>query len=177
MEHPEYFKNADLGHQYLLFLYFKKVNVWPNRYALVFSMNQGVEALAFFNASATSPRGKSKNRNRFYPPRHGAFFKWWEEIARFKLPRSPGEFCIGFEKQMKAQFFVGNVIEKIDDEGNVLNVIDLKTLIPQVILDAKNGWRGFDPGKEKNGNHLDLALEEERNSTESYSGEMEKIPF
>lgn len=177
MKTPGYRMNADLGHQYLLFRYFTKVSAWPNRYALVFSMNHGVEALAFFNASSTSKRSKSKSRNRFYPPRHGSLFKWWEEIAGFNLPRSPGEFCIGFDKQMKAQFFVGNVIEKIDDFGNTLNVIDLMTLIPQHHLDAKYGWRGFDPEAKKNGNHLDLVVEEERNSTELDLDYMGKIPF
>lgn len=177
MKPATYRKNADLGHQYLLFLYVKKCSAYKDRYALIFSMNHGVEALAFFNANSKSKRGKSKSRNRFYPPRHGRLFKWWEEIAGFKLPRSPGEFCIGFEKQMKAQFFVGNVIEKMDDLGNTLNVIDLMTLIPQHHLDAKYGWKGFDPEAKKNGDYLDLVVEEERNSTELDLDDMGKIPF
>lgn len=161
------------GLRYLEFLYWTPIRRYKDRYAMVFSMGDGFEALSFFNASKKSPRGNSAANNFFYPPPHGEFSRWYEEVAKFPKPRSNGERCSGFKSLMKAQFWEGEITERWDDFGNRIFEIALMTLRPRREHGAKDGWEVFEDRMKEPRNVTEEQSNRDGNIIEPSSG----IPF
>ena len=158
-----------LGLRYLKFLYWTPIRKYVGRYALVFSIGDGTEALAFFNASGKSPRGRKATDNYFYPPPHGEFSRWYEEVAKFPRPRSNGERCSGLKKLLDAQFWQAEITARWDDFGNNIFEIALMTLRPCPEFCAKDGWKGFETGTNSDRNTVDDQSNNNRKNSVSNS--------
>lgn len=155
-----------LGLRYLKFLYWTQMRRYSGRYQMVFSQGDGTEALCFFNASNKSPRGRTAMNNYFYPPTHGEFSRWYEEVANFPRPRSNSERCSGLKKLMEAQFWQAEVIEKWDDFGNHMFEIVLMTLRPCPEFPAKEGWKVFEYHKNSDRDFIEDKSNDDRKSSE-----------
>jgi hypothetical protein len=162
-----------LGFRYLRFQYWTPIRRYADRYQMVFSQGDGTEALCFFNASKKSPRGRSSTNNYFYPPPHGEFSRWYEEVANFPRPRSNSERCSGLKKLMEAQFWQAEVTERWDDFGNRIFEIALMTLRPCPEFPAKEGWKVFEYHK-----NSDRDFVEDKSNDECKLSEQDlDIPF
>lgn len=162
----KYLYSQGFGLRYLRFLYWTPIARYRDRYALVFSLGEGEEALAFFNATNKSPRGKLLTGNKFFAPPHGEFSRWYDEVAKFPAPRSNGERCNGLKRLLSTTFFEGDVTYRWDDFGNKIYEINLKTLRPCPEFPAKNGWAFF----ENNGKRT-------RKKIEHDLSESDEVPF
>ena len=165
-----YTDTREIGFRYLRYQYWTFNNSFSDRVQIVMSMDNGEEALCFFNASRTSPRKTTSDGKKFYPRRHSKIMRWWEEVAKFELPRSTGELCNGFKKRMSQQFFSGHIVEKRNIFGDVLNVIDLLTLKPLEHAPAKNGWKQFEIHPKNFGANFEISSKQQWENDES-------IPF
>ena len=155
-----------LGLRYLKFLYWTLIRRYAGRYQMVFSLNDGLEAMAFFNASNKSLRGRKVTDNYFYPPPHGEFSRWYDEVAKFPQSRSNGERCSGLKKLMDAQFWQAEVNERWDDFVNRLFEIDLMTLRPCHEFPAKDGWKVFEYHKNSDRDFVEDKSNDDRKSSE-----------
>lgn len=162
-----------LGLRYLKFQYWTSIRRYKDRYALVFSQGDGTEALCFFNASNKSPRGRNASEKYFYPPPHGEFSRWYEEVAKFPRPRSNSERCSGLKKLMEAQFWEAQITKRWDDFGNNIFEIALMTLRPCPEYCAKDGWVIFERHANSDRNSSEDRSKIDRNNSESNF----EIPF